>query len=123
MGSDDESASDDESRRTAGHALDSVPVEIEGPDVAKLRCKLCCAKATENSPLALSTDMSPALMEWRLYSKIKSGEKSYQECRAADSAIGVLRRFLHWDGKMNILRLVPTPRLLLRLIKKSIKGF
>lgn len=71
MGSDDESASDDESRRTAGHALDSVPVEIEGPDVAKLRCKLCCAKATENSPLALSTDMSPAPMEWRLYSKNK----------------------------------------------------
>ena len=38
MRSDDEgSVSDDGSRRTAGHALDSVPVEINSPGVAKLR--------------------------------------------------------------------------------------
>ena len=58
MGSDDEgSASDDGSLRTAGHALDYVPVDIHGAAVAKLRCKLCSSKATEPSPLALSNDV------------------------------------------------------------------
>ena len=75
MGSDDESVSDDGSRRTAGHFLDSVPVEIEGPHVAKLRCKLCSARATELSPLALSSDLYPIYIEWRLYAKKKIQER------------------------------------------------
>ena len=76
MGSDDEgSASDDSSLRTAGHALDFVPVDVSGAAVAKLRCKVCSSKATEPSPLALSTDWKVKLLEWRLYHKRKLQEK------------------------------------------------
>ena len=72
MGSDDEaSASDDGSLRTAGQTLDSVPVDLQGAAVAKLRCKLCASSATELSPLALSNDLNPPHIEWRNYGKQK----------------------------------------------------
>ena len=71
MASDDESVSDDGSHRTAGHFLDSVPVEIDSDCVQKLRCKLCSAKATELSPLASSDDVYIKYIEWRLYHKKK----------------------------------------------------
>ena len=75
MGSDDESMSDDGSQRTAGNMLDSVPVEIDGASVQKLRCKLCNSKATELSPLASSDDMYIKYIEWRLYHKKKLQNK------------------------------------------------
>ena len=76
MGSDDEgSASDDGSLRTAGHALDSVPVDVQGAAVAKLRCKLCSSKPTEYSPLALSNHSNPCYMEWRQYYRKKLQDK------------------------------------------------
>ena len=53
MGSDDESVSDDGSRRTAGNFSDSVLVEIEGAS----------AKATELSLLAPSSHMYPISLE------------------------------------------------------------
>jgi len=72
MGSEVEgSVSDDGSLRTAGNALDSVPVDVKGVVVAKLRCNLCSSKATELSPLALLTDLNPCTLEWRLYYKRK----------------------------------------------------
>ena len=75
MGSDDESVSDAGSRQTAGSALDSVPVDISGDAVAKLRCKLCNSKATEMSPLAQSSDMYTLHLEWRLYHRNKIQNK------------------------------------------------
>ena len=73
MRSDDEhSASDgDGSVATANTVLDSVPVDVSGPVVAKLRCKLCFAYPTEMSPLALATDPIPSRIEWRQYWKRK----------------------------------------------------
>ena len=53
MGSDDESVSDDGSRRTAGNFSDSVLVEIEGAS----------AEANELSPLASSSHMYPFSLE------------------------------------------------------------
>ena len=75
MGSDDESVSDAGSRQTAGSALDSVPVDVSGDAVGKLRCKLCNSKATEMSPLAQSSDMYTLHLEWRLYHKNKIQNK------------------------------------------------
>ena len=75
MGSDDESGSDAGSRHTAGSALDSVPVDVSGDAVGKLRCKLCNSKATEMSPLPQSSDMYKLHLEWRLYHKNKIQDK------------------------------------------------
>ena len=73
MGSDDEhSVSDgDGSVATSNTVLDSVPVDVSGAAVAKLRCKLCFANPTEMSPLALPADPSPCRIEWRQYWKKK----------------------------------------------------
>ena len=72
MGSDDEaSASDDGSLRTAGQTLDSVPVDLQGAAVAKLRCKLCSCKATDKSPLAGDSHINFRHMEWRQYWQTK----------------------------------------------------
>ena len=73
MGSDDEqSLSDcDGSVTTANTMLDSVPVDVKGLSVSKLRCRLCFSTATELSPLALSTDNNLAHLEWRYYTKKK----------------------------------------------------
>ena len=103
MGSDDESVSDAGSRHTAGSALDSVPVDISGDAVAKLRCKLCNSKATEMSPMAQSSDMYTLHLEWRLCHKKKIRTKSYQSGHAANSAPGAVGRFIYWGGMMNLL--------------------
>ena len=73
MGSDDEGSGSDDDRRSVAtaSAVDSVPVDVSGAAVAKLRCKCCYASATEMSPLALPTDVVPSYMEWRQYWKKK----------------------------------------------------
>ena len=76
MGSEDELSNSenegaDGSVATANAFSDSVPVDVSGSAVAKLRCKLCHASPTELSPLALSTDPNPARFEWRQYWKKK----------------------------------------------------
>ena len=76
MGSEDELSNSenegaDGSVATANAFSDSVPVDVSGSAVAKLRCKLCHASPNEVSPLALSTDPNPARFEWRQYWKKK----------------------------------------------------
>ena len=73
MGCDDEQSQSDceGSVATASTMLDFVPVDVKGPIVAKLRCKLCFPTATELSPLALSTDPNRTHLEWRQYAKRK----------------------------------------------------
>ena len=82
---------------------------LQKPVTCRLwRCQKICILSTWNGVCTM---------------KRKSRTKSYQERHAADSPIGVLRRFSHWGGKMNLLRSVPTPRLLARLIKNGIRSF
>ena len=121
MVSDDEgSASDDGSLRTAGHALDFVPVDVNRVVVAKLRCKLCSSKATEPSPLALSTDVIKLYMEWRAYAKRKLQDRVISKVPRGKLCNWCAKTFspLGWEDEF-----ASTPRLLARLIKNGIRSF